>query len=52
MGSLALTGPRATEQKENMLRNLRNILSKSLEISVGYSEKVGYYRKLYWTINF
>jgi len=49
--SLALTGPRATEH-QNMLRNPQNILSKSFEIAVDHSEKVGYYRKVGRTFSF
>jgi len=51
MGSLALTGPRATEH-QNMFRNLQNILSKSFEVTVDHSEKVGYYRKVGRTSSF
>jgi len=51
MGSLALTGPRATEH-QNMLRNPQNIFSKSFDIIVDHSEKVGYYRKVGRTFSF
>jgi len=43
-----LTGPRATLRR-NMLLNLSRISSKSLKVTVGFSEKVGYYRKVGWT---
>jgi len=52
MGSLALTGPRASLHQENMLRNLWSFLSKCFEVTVGHSEKVTYCRKVGRTFNF